>query len=930
LQRIFCSTYTAARNRPNLTSLQELAVPRTNRSKLAASIRKKLQRIPKDELLPMPHRLGAGRVTAAEREEYRQRRETYLAKNRRYLDQFALPKPDVLQQGWNLLDLILPAAPNRSDQEKTCLVLLTALFVRAGMEGRRVSYNDVFDTLARAYSDHFIASPARMARDMRPLTAKFARRDLLLNDVDVNRLWRFMVRTWPRKKSGRCPYAVEHVRTGSAYYLEIELKTGRHVDDFVSFLRGLGQGLCSTRGVRLKFIGEKPCKSKFKPEDRTKTRYCAEVPYNVVEIGQISRDLLNIQSRAQLLFDIDAFKRDYQKAEKKRESLRRSILKKYRIDAEQSELSRKRKSGAGKRTKAARDNSDGEYWSPRDETLYYRSIERGLRLAKPKPGSRIAKMAKEKRDRKPEEWTERPNRFQRWRKRNGLKRLAQRKPSEARIAEAAVATWPWRQAVRADLAAFDRARQLVRTYRAAYDQVRSKTGIKPIGCEFVRLINRRYQPLHMWPSYVSDKILPAEDLHNPAQQLELDDEIDDVEQEAKDPESLLARTYRHRWFKVEDPDSRKPVKLIHRDISSSQTQIVATLLGMEELENLTMASGTTVPFKEWLADFAFKRHEESFRRKRLLAWRLAQQRGEELAEPVKAAKARKKSRKSKAAEPEHIFSLRVVREKTHRLKNYTGKTDARLQNLCKTLWMTASYGSDPRKVNQLHRNDPATFGPGWSDKDAHALLNAINDRFPEMKSFLKACQYMANRVAKRRPLAGVELIDPSDRSVIRWNPVDRSDRALSNNGHKLMLSLPTANNVKDRFPSGRKYPVDAGRLRRMMAPCVVHMLDAYFSTLVMRQLKQRGVRNFIGIHDCWYLPEKVKSRGRMRDGDEVLVQAIDSAAAEWYRGLKPVYAALLTYVKGKRDFKSLIERAEQRWEKRVSEGYVPKFLSKAG
>src|SRR5207244_2219296 len=102
---------------------------------------------------------------------------------------------------------------------------------------------------------------------------------------------------------------------------------------------------------------------------------------------------------------------------------------------------------------------------------------------------------------------------------------------------------------------YDQARSLVQNYKHVYEQVKAREGYLQIRCGFYRLINRRYQPMHIWPTFVT------------------------------------ART-----------------------TEEQQTQIVATLLGIEELENLAMEwrdkhAENNKPFKAVLAEWAWEKHQ---------------------------------------------------------------------------------------------------------------------------------------------------------------------------------------------------------------------------------------------------------------------------------------------------------------------------------
>src|SRR5262249_11242890 len=150
-----------------------------------------------------------------------------------------------------------------------------------------------------------------------------------------------------------------------------------------------------------------------------------------------------------------------------------------------------------------------------------------------------------------------------------------------------------------------RAARLVQTYRLVRQQVEHEQGLIPIRSDFVRVINRRYQPLHMWPTFVSAKALPGREAGSAQDVAESDDADESSENDA---DTDTNTNYGRRWFKGRSPDSDDACPLVGRDISSSQTQIVATLLGLEELEALTTSRNNEVSFKKWLADLAFKHH----------------------------------------------------------------------------------------------------------------------------------------------------------------------------------------------------------------------------------------------------------------------------------------------------------------------------------
>jgi hypothetical protein len=121
------------------------------------------------------------------------------------------------------------------------------------------------------------------------------------------------------------------------------------------------------------------------------------------------------------------------------------------------------------------------------------------------------------------------------------------------------------------------------TYLAAFGSVDAE--IKALGqggplrikSRFFRAKNRRFHAAHFWPEHVSAR-------------------LDKVERARWVLRGITGTSQRARWFKFEDRGWAGPsVGLSGYDISSSQTQILAILLGIDELEQL--GPDAAQPFK---------------------------------------------------------------------------------------------------------------------------------------------------------------------------------------------------------------------------------------------------------------------------------------------------------------------------------------------
>ncbi len=184
-------------------------------------------------------------------------------------------------------------------------------------------------------------------------------------------------------------------------------------------------------------------------------------------------------------------------------------------------------------------------------------------------------------------WERHLTSFKKWSLDNGCAKIGESQIAPNEVQEAARTTREWRQEVRQLFDALDRAQRHVAEFRSVYNQVRDMSGYHTIYSGFERVINRRYQPSNFWPTYVTSKstVLPEEEIESYSLS---EDDLGD---------------YRRRWFKARHIDTGIPCDLVGKDISSSQTQIIATLLGAEKLENITMASSVK-SFKKKMAEWA--------------------------------------------------------------------------------------------------------------------------------------------------------------------------------------------------------------------------------------------------------------------------------------------------------------------------------------
>jgi hypothetical protein len=108
------------------------------------------------------------------------------------------------------------------------------------------------------------------------------------------------------------------------------------------------------------------------------------------------------------------------------------------------------------------------------------------------------------------------------------------------------------------------------------------------------------------------------------------------------------------------------------------------------------------------------------------------------------------------------------------------------------------------------------------------------------------------------------------------------------------------------YPRKGAYPIDRKELKKMLAPCLVHTLDAAFAGLVIEGLHKRGVRDVVSIHDCWMAPV-------------ALEPVLEGATRKWFKLLGGFYRHLLKYDA----FKPLLQPAYEAWQARIAAGDWP-------
>jgi hypothetical protein len=435
-------------------------------------------------------------------------------------------------------------------------------------------------------------------------------------------------------------------------------------------------------------------------------------------------------------------------------------------------------------------------------------------------------------------------------------------------------------------------------YRSIYLATERMSGVHLIRSRFFRAVNRRYHAANLWPENVPDR-------------------------------------YRNRWFGVgsvlynlvahrmsELPYPSQPL-FVQKDISSSQTQTLAIFLGLDELERL--ARSTSPKFKVWLAE---------------QAWALHKATSDEL------------------------------------LEGYDGPDDPLLIEFIKTTWMRYLYGSPFDIIAKKLGKEPEKYGLGWKTtrglaakairtkkaggpcpsgaQEAKAKAETFFDSLPTwrltLKKYLDACRTLGSING------GVVFHDPWDEAKVRWNPALRARNWEPVGKYHIgvrrwgvlkkvqKLNLETGEPVRDsdgklvkirKFEERSTGTIDQDDLRRMVAPCLIHTLDAFFSSLVIERLAEVGIRDFVAVHDGWYVPTSFVSTLAAEHPDDVVIgsgevalnYAIEEAGKPWLGGLFRIYDALDGYLGQDPTYGPFVKDIREKWDVRRRRGDWPKFTT---
>jgi hypothetical protein len=351
----------------------------------------------------------------------------------------------------------------------------------------------------------------------------------------------------------------------------------------------------------------------------------------------------------------------------------------------------------------------------------------------------------------------------------------------------------------------------LRAMQAIYDELQERGLVDHQNVEiksaFYKSRTRRFQARNVWPSEASSGIenriaLPGE---MQASLLEIARLMNKLEpgrytETTKAPSELVI-PQRMRWFKVLDPVLDAPwqaadagtVDLVGLDVSGSQAQILAVLMGLRDVE-------------DDLRKMAFKK--------------------------IVAASALALHRDRKIKLPADLIS-------DHSLLEENAKAAMKLL-----------YGASEKSLADKGRLDPDKYGSGLALKTLGVLFKKT-PIIARLRQYLDVCKAVGESACAMNPAAGVTVVDPLDGTSFTWNPPIRRKKPVPSGSFTLYCWPP----VQIRTgPQAGEYKVDKGKLRRRIAPGLIQMLDALYAAIVVVLLNAAGIKDVIAIHDAFLVP----------------------------------------------------------------------------
>jgi hypothetical protein len=310
----------------------------------------------------MVYRRTRGPAAAREREEYRLRQSLYRQARPQHEKLLGRPSDEEVDELWRILgaDEFAQMAALESPNRSAAVVVIDQI-IDAADRGSLVTFNRLFDAVARKWSDHFRAHRARSAYDMTPTTLTFVWRDFHHEGIRFDKVYQ-AVCAWSESAE---PEANPLFRLHTAKNGTQTLKRATTKD---AELCGRVRTVLASRasrpaGHRILLVGDEVSAA---PRADDPLVCCDDLPYDVVPIGPLGEATIEIQEQATLLFDASRFKEDYRKTESELGHLRREIEERVVADPPLWALP------SGQR------GEDGRIWSVRSEALFNHSVAVGL------------------------------------------------------------------------------------------------------------------------------------------------------------------------------------------------------------------------------------------------------------------------------------------------------------------------------------------------------------------------------------------------------------------------------------------------------------------------------------------------------------------------------------------------------------------------
>jgi hypothetical protein len=232
--------------------------------------------------------------------------------------------------------------------------------------------------------------------------------------------------------------------------------------------------------------------------------------------------------------------------------------------------------------------------------------------------------------------------------------------------------------------------------------------------------------------------------------------------------------------------------------------------------------------------------------------------------------------------------------------------------------VNVSYGAQWSSILKKLRDDPTKYGTNWGTpenldsllKEGAKIDQAIEIVGRMKEEYLRTAHALADAAHKRDAFGGVVFRDPFDGAPARWHQPLTELKVLHHGAVPLTIAAPVGKPNADGVYPANYFGTPRSRrgsIQNLIAPALIHALDASFASHVILKLRDIGVQDIVAINDCFLVPS---------DAELALYEAVRAAGEPWFRDLGPFYEVFEDYLGEDEEHGPTVRRWKKNWEDR--------------